>query len=190
MRDESLQRLASAIVLDLDGGEVRLGELWAERAVVLVFVRHFGCIFCKQQVAELAPVAGDIAARGAELVVLGNGTVEQARRFRGEQGWRFRLLTDPGRESYRRAGMRRGLATVVAPSVLGRGLVAFARGFRQSEVLGDPLQQGGALVVAAGGQVLFRYVSRHAGDHPAPAELIAVLDSRAARAAPGHRAQT
>ena len=25
-----------------DGGEHRLGDLWAERAVVLVFLRHFG----------------------------------------------------------------------------------------------------------------------------------------------------
>jgi len=25
-----------------DGGEHRLGDLWADRAVVLVFLRHFG----------------------------------------------------------------------------------------------------------------------------------------------------
>jgi hypothetical protein len=29
-------------VVDTDGAEVVLSELWSERAVVLVFVRHFG----------------------------------------------------------------------------------------------------------------------------------------------------
>lgn len=28
--------------LDVDGNTVRLGDLWRERAVVLVFLRHFG----------------------------------------------------------------------------------------------------------------------------------------------------
>ncbi len=34
--------LADARVLDERGAAVRLGDLWAERPVVLAFVRHFG----------------------------------------------------------------------------------------------------------------------------------------------------
>lgn len=34
--------LAPVQVLDLDGRPVTLGTLWAERPVVLVFLRHFG----------------------------------------------------------------------------------------------------------------------------------------------------
>lgn len=34
--------LAPLNVLDLEGRPVRLGELWADSAVVLVFLRHFG----------------------------------------------------------------------------------------------------------------------------------------------------
>ena len=41
------------IVYDPDGREIRLGELWAAETVVLVFVRHFGCLFCRQQVAAI-----------------------------------------------------------------------------------------------------------------------------------------
>lgn len=36
------EALADLEVLDPDGREVRLGELWADRPAVLVFVRHFG----------------------------------------------------------------------------------------------------------------------------------------------------
>ena len=35
-------QLADAVVQDVDGREVRLGDLWRERPAVLVFVRHYG----------------------------------------------------------------------------------------------------------------------------------------------------
>jgi hypothetical protein len=35
-------RLAPLSLADPDGGHTRLGDLWRERPVVLVFVRHFG----------------------------------------------------------------------------------------------------------------------------------------------------
>ena len=35
-------RLTDVSVLDTDGKEVRLGTLWQEQPVVLVFVRHYG----------------------------------------------------------------------------------------------------------------------------------------------------
>ena len=37
-----VERLQDVAALDLDGREVRLGSLWRERPVVLVFLRHFG----------------------------------------------------------------------------------------------------------------------------------------------------
>jgi hypothetical protein len=33
---------AQAVIRDLDGNELPLGTLWAEKPVVLAFVRHFG----------------------------------------------------------------------------------------------------------------------------------------------------
>lgn len=40
--DPRATALADVEVLDLEGHPVRLGGLWAERPVVLVFLRHFG----------------------------------------------------------------------------------------------------------------------------------------------------
>jgi hypothetical protein len=34
--------LADLVLLDHDGAEVRLGSLWAERPVALVWLRHYG----------------------------------------------------------------------------------------------------------------------------------------------------
>jgi hypothetical protein len=34
--------LADIVLLDHEGGEVRLGDLWSERPVALVWLRHYG----------------------------------------------------------------------------------------------------------------------------------------------------
>ncbi len=36
------RRLENISVLDPEGREVRLGDLWREQTVVLAFIRHFG----------------------------------------------------------------------------------------------------------------------------------------------------
>ena len=37
-----LATLADLVLADPDGARHRLGDLWADRPVVLVFLRHFG----------------------------------------------------------------------------------------------------------------------------------------------------
>lgn len=37
-----LQTLSSLTLLDADERPVRLGDLWADRPVVMVWIRHFG----------------------------------------------------------------------------------------------------------------------------------------------------
>jgi peroxiredoxin len=36
------QRIADITLPDTEGGETRLGDLWAQRPVVLVWLRHYG----------------------------------------------------------------------------------------------------------------------------------------------------
>ena len=165
-------------VFDPDGREVQLGRLWAERTVVLVLVRHFGCLFCRQQLGDLLPWREEIRARGADLVVLGNGSVEDARAFRDEQRLPVPLLTDPSREAYCALEMRRGVGSVTKPIVFLRSLKALFGGFRQTRVAGDPLQQGGVVVVGPGGVERFRYVSQSAGDHPPIERILSALPAR------------
>ena len=39
---EQADALTDVVLPDQDGREVRLGDLWAERPVVLVWLRHYG----------------------------------------------------------------------------------------------------------------------------------------------------
>ena len=166
-------------VFDPDGQAIRLGQLWAERTAVLVFVRHFGCLFCKEQIATLGPLRGRVRSLGAELVVIGNGTVEQARAFRDDpQGTGpFPLFTDPTGQAYCAMGMRRGRRSVLTLRLLKHVVRAWRQGFRQTDVAGDALQQGGVVIVAPTGVELYRFISREAGDHPPASSILAALDN-------------
>jgi peroxiredoxin len=117
----------------------------------------------------------DFRAAGAELVVVGSGTPEQARWFAEDQPGTFRVLTDPELTTFRAIGAARGLGASLGFGVLKSALRAWRKGFRQSATEGDPLQQGAVWVVRPGGEVLFSYRSRYAGDHPDPALVLAVL---------------
>jgi peroxiredoxin len=170
--------LAEITVLDLEGNVRRLGELWRERPVVLVFVRHFGCLFCREQVQQLRPLVGDIRQRGAELAVVGNGSVEDAREFARELALDFPLFTDPRRLSYQAAGLRRGLASTLGPSVFGNAWRALREGHRQRHTQGDPWQQGGAFVIAPDHRLLYLQRSETGGDHADPQALLNALPQR------------
>jgi hypothetical protein len=121
-----------------------------------------------------------IRSAGCELVAIGSGRPEQAVDFREREGIEFPLFVDPGLDAYRAAGLRRGVLPMLGPGVIRNTVRAFGRGARQGSVRGDPWQLGGVFAIRAGGELVWKHVSRELGDHP-PAE--AVID--AARRAGG-----
>ncbi|MEM1177872.1 MAG: peroxiredoxin-like family protein [Acidobacteriota bacterium] len=132
-------------------------------------------MFCREQVAQLRDVVPQIREKGAELIVIGNGTPDQAKAFAEERDLDFPLLTDPGRRTYKAAGFRRDIKSTFNLGILKNAKKTLSSGHRQGKVEGDPWQQGGAFVIAPGDEVLFRYVSGAAGDHPDPRDLVASL---------------
>ena len=167
--------LDSMVLFDPEGRQVRLGQLWTRRVAVLVFVRHFGCILCRQQIARIGPLIDRVKAMGVDLIVIGQGSIDEARAFRDGEQLTVPLLTDPTRQSYRAMTMRRGLASLLTLATPGRVFKAWRSGFRQSRVAGDPLQQGGVVVIGPGGVEHFRFISRDAGDHPTSEQILATL---------------
>ncbi|MFQ5457378.1 MAG: SelL-related redox protein [Myxococcota bacterium] len=163
-------------VRDPAGKAVRLGDLWREKTVVLAFVRHFGCLFCREQVGRLHGELKAIRERGAELVVVGNGRPEQARDFKKKQKITFPLFTDPTLKAYQAAGLRRGLISTLGPRTMLHGARALGGGNVATAILGDPWQQGGVFVITPRDKVLFAQQSKEAGDHADPADILAALE--------------
>ena len=121
-------------------------------------------------------ITTEIHESGAELVIVGNGSVEFARGFIEECEVATPVFTDPSRALYDALGARRaGILDLFRPSLWRNGRRARKKGFRQHEVLGDARQLGGVFVVLPSGQTPYRYLSRVAGDHPDPQDVLAAL---------------
>ena len=118
---------------------------------------------------------GQIEAKGARLVIVGNGLPTHASHFAQQHGLQGAVYTDPDRIVYRAAGMKRGLGSTFSWDTLKSGARAFKKGFRQTRTQGDPWQQGGTLVVRADGTLAFEHISQAAGDHAAVADVLAAL---------------
>jgi len=136
-------------------------------------------MFCREQVAQLRDSLTEIRRAGAELVIVGNGSRYFASAFREELGLDCLLLVDPELRAYRAAGLRRGYVEILSPRLPLNAVRAFWGGARQHGVQGDPWQLGGVFVVRPGGKLMFRYVSREAGDHAPIEEILTALAARA-----------
>ena len=116
-----------------------------------------------------------IHATGAELVVIGNGSPEQARWFVEDSGVRTPVYTDPARAVYSAVGARSGTLTLLHPGDFLNRLRALTRGFRQSKTRGSAVQQGGVFVVMPDGSVPYRFLARASGDRPSPGTVLDAL---------------
>jgi NAD(P)-dependent dehydrogenase (short-subunit alcohol dehydrogenase family) len=118
----------------------------------------------------------EIRARGAELVIVGNGAPNFALAFREDFELDCPLLVDPELRAYRAAGLRRGRVELLSPRLPLNALRALRSGSRQTSVQGDPWQLGGVFVIRPGGDLTYSYVSGEAGDHPPVADILAALE--------------
>ena len=124
---------------------------------------------------QLRDAIDDIHARGAELVIIGNGAPHFAKAFREEFELEGPLLVDPELRAYRAAGLRRGRVELLSPRMPLHALRALRSGSRQTAVEGDPWQLGGVFVVGEDGELFFEHRSREAGDHAAVGDILAAL---------------
>ena len=120
-------------------------------------------MFCREQAARIASITPEIIALGGLVYAIGNGSKLMAEDFAERFQIPFPLLTDPQRNTYAAAGMRRNLG--LGPSSIIKAGRALAGGHRQGATQGDVWQQGGVLVIDPAKTVLLFHADRSAGDH-------------------------
>lgn len=174
--------LEDVVLNDVDGHPVRLGDLWSERPAVLVFLRHFGCVFCRQLAVDIHRHRHEFDEADVQLVVIGFGTPEQGRGFLKTQNVDLKLLLDPDRKVYELAGAKVAtLNEVIGPLQVWRGLKATIMSrmrqgsiaVHQGRIVGHAAQLGGVLVIAPDGSVRYAYLSEESGDNPPAREVLA-----------------
>lgn len=143
-------------VLDADGVVHTLSEYWtaADKGLALVFVRHFGCPFCKEHVATLIKRQSEFTAAGVDIVIVGNGSPERAKAFTAQMKTPFPVVTDPSGEAYSAFRLKKAeKKSLFTPQVLLGGVRAASKGYFPKPTQGDPLQLQGQFLIDTHGVV-------------------------------------
>jgi peroxiredoxin len=116
-------------------------------------------------------------AAGADIVLIGQATPDDAANFRRDFELELPVLADEQRVSYKAVGAKMaGVSGLFGPKVILRGIqTILGRRVRQGRTIGHPAQLGAALVIAPGGRVLFEQKAQDASDNASPEALLAVL---------------
>lgn len=171
MRNLASKELVESQVLDEQGQSHSVGELWQKKTAVILWVRHFGCIACAAQVEEFKPEIPGLLEKGIAVSIIGSGAYHYVEGFKERLALDVPVYSDEKLASYRALQMRRGLRTMLDPRMLKNILWPFK--YKQGKIMGDPLQQGGVLVVRPDGRITYKYISQYNGDHPSPQAISA-----------------
>ncbi len=150
-------------------------ERIATRPTVVVFLRHLGCVFCRQMLGDLRDRRQDIERAGMGIALVHMASDRQAelvfRLYGLEDVPRF---SDPDRSLYAAFGLRRAtVRELLSADLLKRGLEACVHDRHAMGIpRGDPMQMPGVFVVDRG-WILTRFVHEHPWDRP---DFRALLD--------------
>ncbi|MEO0512906.1 MAG: peroxiredoxin-like family protein, partial [Planctomycetota bacterium] len=151
-----------------DEGFAELAERSHERPLLVVFLRHFGCTYCRETLGELAKKRDAVERSGARLVLVHTHDDERGR----VQIAKYNLpehdvITDPDRSLYRAFELKRGtLGELFGARVWLRGVEAgLVKGHLVGPLQGDGFQMPGAFLVSKG-RVVRAFRNRDAADLP------------------------
>jgi hypothetical protein len=128
--------------------------------VFVLFIRHAGCTFCREALAELARARQKLESQGLRLAVVHMSRVDTASALLARYGLGdVDHFSDPECRMFRALDLARGsLWQVLGPAVWRRGLAALVKhGIGRME--GDGFQLGGVFLIREGKIVAAR---RHA----------------------------
>jgi peroxiredoxin len=145
-----------------------VAELSMAAPVLLVFLRHFGCTFCREAMSDLAVQRASITARGVNIVLVHMVDAATAAEYLTRYGLGgLATVSDPHKELYRAMGLRRGtLWQLFGIKSFVRGFVAgILRGHLVGRLVGDGFQMPGVFLIDRG-QVTRTYRHESAADRP------------------------
>ena len=150
---------------DSEGAMVVMRDLWSDSNVVLVWLRHYACTFCRSYVTEISNHVEEIEALGARVAGIGMGGVSSANAFKREWKVTFPILVDEQQITYQALELIRGrFVDVYGARVLLKGARNSLRGFPQGQAQQDARQLGGVVVVQEGGDIRYVHRARFSGD--------------------------
>ena len=146
-----------------------LWDLSQQKPLLVVFLRHFGCVFCKEAMSELGKEWNSIKEMGTQLVLVHLSDPETAETFFQKYGLKgVDYVTDPDGIVYQQFGL---LKTTMKQLM---GLKVWLRTFQQgvleghglnSHLIGDGFQMPGVFQVYQG-EIRESFIHKTIADKP------------------------
>jgi peroxiredoxin len=166
---------------NIEGQEVRLAQYWRTAPILLFFVRHVGCVFCREQVRTLAQRYDEIRARRAEVAAIIPTDALNAGRFARSMRLPFTVLSDAPRRAFAAFGLyETSIGALAQPEVLLRTARQFARGNvpAVNPFSSSITQLGGLYIIGVDGIVRFGHAATPVFTYPSIDTCLAVLDRK------------
>ena len=152
-----------------------LDELSRLSPVLVVFLRHAGCPFCREALADLQKKRASIENLGTRIVLVHMMTDPEAAAFFKRYGLDdVDRLSDPEQQVYRAFGLKRAAASqVMGPAIWWRGFkTTFLRGNLPGKPVGDIFQLPGTFLLVDG-RIVRRFAPDSSADRPDYEDLAA-----------------
>jgi peroxiredoxin len=168
MTGPQLQDLVKTLECAVTQSGESLVGLSASSPVLLVFLRHAGCTFCREALADIARAQRAIEGSGSRIVLVHMGdseAIEKLIRKNGLAG--VDRICDREQKLYRAFGLKRGkFLQLFGPKVIWRGFQAgLLAGHGIGRLSADSFQMPGLFLLHKAG-IVRRHRHRSAADRP------------------------
>ncbi len=145
-----------------------LRDLSFRKPILLIFLRHFGCTFCREAMADIQKYCQEIEAQGLEIVLVHMGTSSERTLFFEKYGLsKLKYISDPNCELYHTFQLKRGTFRQLF------GWRSWIRGIKAGILkshgigwlVGDGFRMSGVFVLYKG-EMLKSYRHAYASDRP------------------------
>jgi peroxiredoxin len=168
----------SAVINEVKiNGQQSLAAASYEQPLLIVFLRHLGCTFCREATQDIVDQKEAIEAKGLKIVMVHMGKSAIALDFFEKYGLENTILiSDPTKQLYRAFDLKRGtLGQLFGFKVWIRGFMAgIVNRHGIGRLQGDGLQMPGTFVLS-NGEIVEAYRHKSAADRP---NYLAIADCK------------
>lgn len=157
-----------------------LYSLSKKQPVMLVFLRHFGCTFCREALSDISKLRDDLEKRNVRLVLVHMSEDDLATRyFKKYKLVPVAHISDPDLSLYDLFGLSKGsFGQLFGLKVIRRTLTAgVLAGHGLGAPHGNPNQMPGVFIIKDGA-VQRKFIHHSAADRPVYLDLLENLEAR------------
>jgi peroxiredoxin len=143
-------------------------QLAESNKVLMIFLRHFGCSFCRETMCEIEKERPNIEAQGIKIVLVHMTSFELADKYLSIYNLRsLSHVSDPEKNVYSHFGLQTGkfLQLFGLKSVIRSIIVGFLKGHLPGKTVGDPKQMPGIFLFYQKA-IISKFTYQSVGDRP------------------------